>query len=218
MVEDRRSRNRSRRIGSVAYRSASVRGHGHLANFSETGVFVRATLLPAPGEWVQLTFEEVTPLVALEAEVRWAGPRHDGVVGFGARLVNPPEAYLELLRSLAAVEPCDDGPRRVAPRIDLSVPVAVEMGTTCDDGTLCDISLSGARLERTGIRPMSGDRVSIVFGLKGFVQPFEIIARVVRPTDSGGYAVQFEAIDPKLKATLEAALSVLHALPSSETN
>jgi len=179
---------------------------------------VRAAALPALNELVQLTFEEMTPPVAIAAEVRWAGPRHDGVVGFGAKLVDPPEAYLELLRSLESIEPSDDEPRRVAPRINLSVPVAVETGTTCDDGTLCDISLSGARLERTGIRPSSGDRVTIVFGLKGYVHPFEIIARVVRPTDSGGYAVQFEAIDPKLKTTLESALSVLHALPSSEPN
>jgi hypothetical protein len=214
MAADRRSSTRWRYVDFVGYRSTSVSGEGHLANISDTGVFVRAAALPAPGERVELTLRGSTPPLCLQAEVRWAGPRHDGVVGFGAELVDPPAAYLELVRSIAAQETSEQA-RRIAPRIELSIPVAVELGTTCDDGVLSDISLSGARLERTGIRPLTGSQVTIIFSLKGHRSPFEVVARVVRATESGGYAVQFEAIDPKLKAALEYGFSVLHALPAS---
>jgi len=156
----------------------------------------------------------MTPSLSIQADVRWIGARHDGVVGFGAQLVDPPDTYRDLLRSVAAVG-LEDTPKRVAPRIEISVPVAVEMGTTCDDGILCDISLTGARLERTGIRPELGSQVTIVFSLKGHRGAFEIVARVVRTTESHGYAVQFEAIDPKLKTAFEYAFSVLQALPAS---
>ena len=214
MTADRRTATRWRYVDFVDYRSASVNGEGHLANVSDTGVFVRATALPAPAEPIELTLRGMTPTLSLEAQVRWAGTRHDGVVGFGAELVSPPAAYVELVRSIAALE-TSEHVRRVAPRVELSIPVAVELGTTCDDGVLCDISLSGARLERTGIRPPLGSQVTIIFSLKGHRRPFELVARVVRATDSGGYAVHFEAIDPKLKAALEYGFSVLQALPAS---
>jgi hypothetical protein len=191
-----------------------VTGVGHLANVSDTGVFVRTTALPGPHEPVELTLRGTTPPLSLHGQVRWVGSRQDGVVGFGAELVDPPEAYAELLRSIAALE-TSEGARRVAPRVELSIPVAVELGTTCDDGLLSDISLSGARLERTGIRPPIGSQVTIIFSLKGHRMPFEVVARVIRATESGGYAVQFEAIDPKLKAALEHGFSVLQSLPAS---
>src|SRR5262245_13964613 len=124
-MADRRSRTRWRYVDFVGYRSASVSGEGHLANGSDTGVFVRTSALPQHSETVELTLRGTTPPLALQCQVRWIGSRHDGVVGFGAELVNPPPAYVELVRSIAAQETAEESARRVAPRVELSIPVAV---------------------------------------------------------------------------------------------
>lgn len=215
MDEGRRAQPRWRYIDFVTFSAPSASGVGHLANVSETGVFVRTDCMLRPGESVQISLRGPRPMIELEAAVRWIGRRSDGSEGFGAQLVEPPLRYLELVRSIAPSDGSEDGaPRRVAPRLVLSIPVAVEFGTTCDDGTLSDISLSGARLENTGVRPTEGSQVTLTFALPGY-PAFEIVARVVRPTASGGYAVQFEAINSNLKEALADASTILRSLPDS---
>ncbi len=218
MEDGRRVEPRWRYLDFVAYQSASASGEGHLANVSATGVFVRTENAPRPGESVQISLRGPRPTLTLNGMVRWVGRRHDGTAGFGAQLIDPPRAYIELVHSIAVSRRTEDGkPRRVAPRFLLSIPVAVEFGTTCDDGTLCDISLSGARLENTGIRPPEGSQVNLTFALENQSKAFEVVARVVRATESGGYAVQFEAINSHLKEALELAGSVLRKLPASSS-
>jgi hypothetical protein len=217
MSDDRRSTPRWRYLDFVIYHAKSVRGEGHLANVSDTGVFVRTDLFPQVGEAVELILQGTDGdpnTTHLHGTVRWIGRRHDGAEGFGAELIDPPEAYLTMLRSLSATGRPDGRPQRLAPRLELSIPVAVEFGTRCDDGTLSDISLTGARLEKTALCPAVGSQVTLMFAIRSG-RPFEIVARVVRVTETGGYAVQFEALDPAFKAALADATAVLSKLPDS---
>jgi hypothetical protein len=215
MPPDRRSEHRWRYLDRVLYRAKSASGEGQLVNVSATGVFVGADRCPKTGEHVEITLQSATPELSLSGTVRWKGRRHDGTEGFGVQLVEPSQAYLELVRSLATTCPPEStGPHRVAPRFALTIPVAVECGSLCDAGVLSDISLSGARLEQTGLRPSVGSEVTLVFAF-GDDQPFEIAARVVRPTEGGGYAVQFEALDPRFKAAMAQASVLLGKLPDT---
>jgi hypothetical protein len=216
MPPDRRSEHRWRYLDTVLYRANSASGEGQLVNVSATGVFVRAERRPKTGEHVQIILQSSTPELSISGTVRWRGRRHDGIEGFGVQLVEPPHSFLEIVRSLATTRPPEStGPHRVAPRFALTLPVAVEFGSLCDAGVLSDISLSGARLEQTGLRPSVGSEVTLVFAL-GDDKPFEIAARVVRPTDAGGYAVQFEALDPRFKAALAQAALLLGKLPNTD--
>jgi len=218
-MEKRRER-RWRYIDSVRFDSESVSGgEGHLADVAERGVFVRTDRTPLPGETVRVVLEVSQTRVELAACVRWVGRREDGALGFGAELTEPPQAYTDLVKSLEQLEGerarRQDRQRRGEARIKLSVPVAVEYGSLCDSGTLCDISLSGARLEDTGVKPEIGRQVTITFGLDDSGDTFELIARVIRATELGGYAVRFEAIDPRLKQSLLIMSSLIHNMPDS---
>jgi hypothetical protein len=214
MDRDRPAEARRHHSDAVAYRAKSGRGEGQLANVSETGVFVRADFTPDVGEEVHIVLNEATRPLSLRGKVGWIGRRHDGVGGFGAILLDPPTEYIELVRSIA-LHRHPEGPQPVSPRIAVTIPVTVELGTSRDAGTLSDLSLSGARLENTAIRPALGSLVTLLYAPEGYTTPFEVIARVVRPTDTGGYAVQFEALDPELKHALQYAVSALSRLPSS---
>ena len=203
MDAGRRAEPRWRYIDFVTFSATSASGVGHLANVSEAGMFVRTDCVLRPDESVHISLRGPKPTIQLEATVRWVGRRADGSEGFGAQLVNAPPTYLKLVRSMVPAGGSEDGtPRRVAPRIVLCTPVAVEFGTTCDDGTLSDISLTGACLEDTGVRPTEGGQVTLTFALPGH-RAFEVIARVVRSTASGGYAVRFESTPPELKEAIE---------------
>lgn len=214
MDDDRRRQSRWRHSTFVAYVAPSVRGEGQLCNVSETGVFVRTDRPPRPGESIELRFDVDDTELVLAGSVRWRGRRHDGGEGFGVKLVDPPAEYLGLVRSLALTRTDESAPRRVAPRVEISLPVAVELGNSCDAGVLTDISLSGARLERTGVRPTLGEQVRLTFSLDEG-QSFEVVARVVRVVEPTGYAVQFEALDAGFKAALVHATSLLTKLPDT---
>ena len=214
MPLDRRTDVRWPYLDIVSYRSVSATGEGQLTNASETGVFVCTDRCPLAGESVQILLKGTTPVLDLSAIVRRTGSRADGAKGFGAELLDPPDLYLQLIRSISVRsisvkrQPGGKEPQRVAPRIAVSVPVDVELGTTWNGGILSDISLSGARVERTGIRPSIGSLVSLVFALDGKLG-CEVMARVVRETSTGGYAVQFEECDSAFKAALERATGLV---------
>jgi hypothetical protein len=99
---DRRSTVRWRYVDRAVYSAKSASGHGHLANVSETGVFVRTDAPPTPGDTVQVLLRGSSPMLMLKGEVRWSGRLQDGTEGFGAELVDPPQSYLELVRSLSS--------------------------------------------------------------------------------------------------------------------
>ena len=212
-MAEKRSGTRWGYLDVVVFRSETASGQGRVANLSTGGLFVRTNRTPALGELVHLTLQGTVPPLELEARVRWTGSPRDGTGGFGAQLVAPPHAYREIIRSLAAIGSLDRGLRRTSPRLELSIPVGLELESGCDEGILCDISLSGARLEGTAIQPALGTEVIVSFAVRGRRRPFEIEARVVRVTPDGGYAVEFEAIDPRLKAGLEYVHAFIRKLP-----
>ncbi len=68
-------------------------------------------------------------------------------------------------------------------------------------GTLHDISLSGARVDEATLQPEPGTRLRLEFAPRADCLPVEILAQVVRECGSG-FAVEFSAIDPRLKRLL----------------
>jgi CBS domain-containing protein len=96
--------------------------------------------------------------------------------------------------------------RRGAPRVRVSVPVGVEVGGLCAEGQICDISVSGARIETSSVAPPVGTDVQVTFVLGADAPPFEVPAQVVRQTRKGGFAVQFSQFEPKLDDMLGALL------------
>jgi len=182
-------------------------------------VFIRADNAPEPGESVQIVFWGTSSELELQAVVRWVGQREDGAEGFGAQLVDPPREYLELVHSIEHVDiaraKARNGPPRGAARVSVSLPVGVEFEALCDSGVLYDISATGARLEGTHLEPPFGRQLTLTFWLAEDAPPFEVVARAVRKTEAGGYAVQFEAIDPALKGALHALVARIDRMPES---
>ena len=213
MSSEKRTGNRWRYRDFVVYRTNAGSGEGQLMNVSSGGLFVRTRHPPELGERIEIILQGTQPPVTLEAQVCWRGTRRDGAAGFGAELFEAPRAYLDLVRSLAAIGSVDAGPKRDSPRLEISIPVGIELENGADQGILCDISLSGARLEATALQPAEGSEVVVTFAVKGYRKAFEVLARVVRVTPDGGYAVEFVAIDSKLKHAFDYARSILRKLP-----
>jgi hypothetical protein len=73
----------------------------------------------------------------------------------------------------------------------------------------------GARIEYSGLAPRAGSIVRVSFALsQGDTNRLELQARVVRATESGGFAVRFEAADARLKRDLAMLASQIAELPS----
>ena len=99
--------------------------------------------------------------------------------------------------------------RRVARRFDLRVPVEYQSTTVNGQGTVWNISASGARIENASAFMESGARL----GLRASFYPgsFDVVLTgdVVRHTE-GGFAVQFVALGPAQKGLLRKALPEAH--------
>jgi Tfp pilus assembly protein PilZ len=212
MVTEKRTGTRWRYFDSVIFRSKSASGEGQLMNLSAGGLFVRTNRFPALGDLVHVTMLGTAPRLTLEAHVRWAGSRRDGAIGFGAELLIASQAYRDIVRSLTAIGSVDRL-RRTSPRLELSIPVGLVLESGYDTGILCEIGLSGARLEETSIQPPMGSEVFVSFAVLGDRRPIEIQARVARFVPEGGYAVEFEAVDPKLKVAFEHVHAFIRKLP-----
>lgn len=212
MTVEKRSGTRWRYFDFVVFRSKTASGDGQLANLSADGLFVRTNRLPALGERVQVTLQGTAPPLTLDAVVRWTGTRRDGAVGFGAQLVETSPTYRDIVRSLGAIGSVDRM-RRMSPRLELSIPVGIELETGYDVGMLCEISLTGARIEGTQTEPPVGSEVIISFTVLGDRRPFEVQARVIRLIPEGGYGVEFEAVDPRLKGAVEHVQAFIRKLP-----
>lgn len=204
---DKRRTRRWKHQDFVVYRSATAGGEGELANVSNGGVFVRTDRAPAPSEAVQISLRSHGSELELQAVVRWVAHCRHRDEGFGAELIDPPAEYLALVRTIEQGERtrarARPGPARRAPRVSVSVPVAVEFENLCDSGTLCDVSATGARLEDTRLEPPFNCNLTLTFWLDRQTPPFELIGKPVRKTETGGYAVEFESMDPALQHALQ---------------
>ena len=213
MSRDRRRSERWTYLDFVRFEARGRAGDGRLLNVARTGVFVGTSDSPSVGESVRLVLDRVSPVIEVAGMVRWSGVRvSDGAQGFGVELQQPCDAYLELVERVAVREPNGTG-RRPAPRVSISLPVAIEYGNFCDEGLLSDISLSGACLEKTALTPEDGAEIRLTFALSLEEEPFDLVCRVVRSTDQGGYAVEFEAVDARLKAAVDHAAELVRNMP-----
>jgi hypothetical protein len=105
--------------------------------------------------------------------------------------------------------------RRAAERVPLEIHAGVECEGRSAQAWLCDFSAMGARIEYSGLAPRAGSIVRVSFALsQGDTNRLELQARVVRATESGGFAVRFEAADARLKRDLAMLASQIAELPS----
>ena len=73
----------------------------------------------------------------------------------------------------------------------------------------------GARIEYSGLAPEAGSSVRVTFCPSSDSDVTLVLqARVVRATDSGGFAVRFEAADARLKRELADLAERVAELPS----
>jgi len=201
------------------YRTLSVSGSGTLRNVSETGIFVACDVAPREGEAVEVSIDYDPHSIVLRGRVCWVGRRADGLSGFGVELEFRPGAFLELLQR--ADVGCDDDAlpstvRRVAKRVSLSVPVAIEYGSLLDSGVLGDVSFTGARLEGMRLELAVGAEVTLTVAFEEFGTGCDVLAVVVRRTAAGGVAVQFRSVSEELKRRLRAVMEKVERIPSTE--
>lgn len=102
--------------------------------------------------------------------------------------------------------------RRGAQRYKARVPVEFRCATLTGKGYMFDISLSGARIEEVGQRPLAGDRLRIVFGLGLPTSPDWVPAEVVRHTVTGGFALRFYKIDVRVLGLLRGLIARVEGL------
>jgi hypothetical protein len=81
----------------------------------------------------------------------------------------------------------------------------VELGDLCHEAVLCDISLSGGRIEQTSFNPPIGAEIVLTFTFSLDAPAFEVVGRVVHQTEPDSFAIQFESLDAGLKEVLDGA-------------
>lgn len=85
-----------------------------------------------------------------------------------------------------------------AQRQEVRVPAAyVAGGGFLGNGRIRDLSVSGARIEEVDARPGVGTPLVLALSPLPGVTPVKMFAQVVRATETGGFAVEFHAGDPK---------------------
>jgi len=91
--------------------------------------------------------------------------------------------------------------QRIENRVTVGV-VGLEIDGVCSTGRVHDISASGARIEDTPLKPPIGAPVQITFVLSLDRPGFEVLGEVARLTETGGFAIAFQAVDPQLRTIL----------------
>ena len=207
---NRRRLPRFRLNAGVRFFAPSCEGEGSISNLSEGGLFIHSERRPRVGEECRVEFLRTERDIQVAGEVRWTshgGPKEPG--GFGIQIHSSTEQYQELLTALAkrwASRRTDsDRERRTTPQLPVSVPVIVELGDLSHEAVLCDISLSGGRIEQTSFSPPIGAEVVLTFTFSLDAPAFEVVGRVVRQTEPNSFAIQFESLDAGLKEVLDSA-------------
>jgi hypothetical protein len=98
------------------------------------------------------------------------------------------------------------GQRVAAERYAVSVAVGIISEEGQMSGDVSDISVTGARIAHTGRVPPKGAKVRLGFSFFAHALPVPIHARVVRHTEDGGFAVEFEEVDFRTRILLRALL------------
>ncbi len=87
-------------------------------------------------------------------------------------------------------------------QVDVEIIVMCVSGTDRGSGTLASLSLSGALLEKTSIRPKLGAAVEIRFRLPNDDKPQTLAGTAVRHSASG-FAIQFVTSSEVVRQILE---------------
>jgi hypothetical protein len=216
---NRRRLPRFRLNAAIRFHAPSCQGGASISNLSEGGLSIQAEQQPRVGERVRIEFLRTQRHIEVEGEVRWTAHGASGAPGgFGIQIHSATEQYHELLnvvaRRWASRRNDADRERRMTPQLPVSVPVIVELGDLSHEAWLCDISLSGGRIEQTTFHPPIGAEVVVTFTFSLHAPAFEVIARVAQYTEQSGFAIQFEALDTGLKEVLEAAARHARSLSS----
>jgi hypothetical protein len=96
--------------------------------------------------------------------------------------------------------------RRVAPRYLIDAPVRIRVGNVCKSGKVRDMSSTGVRIEDVDLQPPEGTRLQLEFSFFKDSPAVPLAGEVVRKTDTGGFCVEFRAVDPRTKAVLRVVL------------
>ena len=103
--------------------------------------------------------------------------------------------------------------RRIAPRYRNRYKVVFRTDDEQGSGTLHDISMSGARVEDASMQPKPGTRIRLEFAPRADCLPVEVRAHVVRECGSG-FAVEFSALDPRMKRLLRSLVERAEGPPT----
>ncbi len=96
----------------------------------------------------------------------------------------------------------DASERRVAPRYRRHGPVRFTTDEVEGQGTLHDISVTGARVDEVSILLKPGTAAQLEFAPRVDCLPIRVRALVIRETENG-FAVEFSSVDPRLKRLLK---------------
>ena len=102
--------------------------------------------------------------------------------------------------------------RRTCERVPLSL-VGIEIGTLCTTGRVYDISTSGLRVEECEILPEIGSEIRVTFVLAVDRPAFMLDGKVVRHTSAAGFAVEFVAVEPRLRDLVQSLADRIQELP-----
>ena len=92
--------------------------------------------------------------------------------------------------------------QRAHPRRPVNVLVLTVSGEEKGEGTLVDISRSGALIESSAVRPRLGAPVKITISRAGGSAPGEIVGTVARHAASG-FAIHFAKVTPLVRRLVE---------------
>jgi hypothetical protein len=93
-----------------------------------------------------------------------------------------------------------------AERYKLHVRVGILSESGQAHGAVEDMSISGARIENIQAPPPTGTKLRLGFSFYAHALPVPIHGRVVRHTETGGFAVEFEDVDFRTQILLRALL------------
>lgn len=123
----------------------------------------------------------------------------------------------EVVPEAAAAAPRGAGPaeaqaspasqdRKTAARFLFRVPVDLEVGRETGQGRIHDMSQTGARVEESTLRPDVGAKLRLRFRFYEHSPPIAVQGKVVRTTETGGFAVTFVSLDARTRAALSTLL------------
>ncbi len=81
-----------------------------------------------------------------------------------------------------------------------------KLGAQAGTAVIRDMSASGARLEGVKVGPPRGEAVLLTLRFYESALPIHIEGVVIRHTESGGFAVRFQALAPRVRAQIASIL------------